>query len=337
MSRLPDEKFLCFYTSMPFWTGPALSIDPGGELPKDFRKLMGQIVVREKNDCFQLLIAKDGLLMLQILALEEKAETLQSTGIKEHMNWWSSYLMYANVLYFLLDASMVEVMRNQYLEFSEITTRDAFLATLEDGEIKSSTVAFKSVTALHQLQRLPVQSPLLMFVRARQTIDLPVFDELIRKFTHASRNIELVFALSTIAKAIGELKVGNYSTSLVLSWFVIESKINSMWEKFLAESNTTYPDQRKRISQERKKDFQGRDYPVSVVSNILELSGSVSFDLFSRIDKIRDYRNKVVHRNPKFTCSCDHATDAILLALDLALTDQELKVTPNLACSVSVP
>jgi len=45
----------------------------------------------------------------------------------------------------------------------------------------------------------------------------------------------------------------------------------------------------------------GRDYTISVVSNILELADVLEADLFSKINLVRKMRNDIVHENQEAT------------------------------------
>ena len=101
------------------------------------------------------------------------------------------------------------------------------------------------------------------------------------------------------------------------------------WKTFLENKNKIYENGKKRIDKDRQKKFiDGRDYTMSVISNIMELSDIISFDTFNKTDLVRGYRNKVVHQDHANKCTAKHCDDAIGLALDLLSDELPIKLLP---------
>ncbi len=336
-STVTIENFTAFYTSRPFWAGDAIDIGIARANPR-LSEQMAQVVFAYDTNGLRLRICKDGKIMLHVPELEAQI-TDDDLSIENKVAWWGRYLDYLNCLYLLLDSAAIEVSQLAYFELSEITNKDAFRVRFEDGRWAGESIASESLASYYQMGRFasrfhvsPLYDPR---IHLRTPLTKEVFDTLFASVLLATENTSLLKSLSSISKSIAEYKVGNYETSLMLSWFVCESKLSTHWRTFLDESNRDYPDGSTRISSSRRQTLTGRDYPLSVVSNMLELSGRVTYKAFERIDSVRRYRNKVVHQEPSFTCGPKHCQEAVKLALKLALQGSGIRVTPNLNYSVS--
>ena len=334
------ERFTAFYTSRPFWASDAINFDAADAISR-FTEQMSEIVFSYDTNNFRLRVCKDGLMMLHVPELEAEIgveDDDKPRPIEDTVAWWGRYLDYLNCLYLLLDSATIEVARLAYFELSEITNKDGFRLRFEDGKWQGGGIASESITSYYQMGRFAgisrIEPRLDPRIVGRIPLKKEVFDTLFATFSVATRNIPLLKNLASIAKSIAEYKVGNYATSLVLSWFVCESQLSAHWRAFLEASNREFPDGSKRVSSDRQRILTGRDYPISVVSNLLELSNEIPYETFKHIDAVRGYRNKVVHQAPDFSCGLTHCEEAIKLALNLTLKDSGIRVIPNLSFSI---
>ena len=71
----------------------------------------------------------------------------------------------------------------------------------------------------------------------RQVVNLDVIDHSTRLFTQVINKPGLEKTLAPFAKSLSEYKVGNYETSIVLSWFITEAAINHLWLKHINSLN----------------------------------------------------------------------------------------------------
>jgi len=204
----------------------------------------------------------------------------------------------------------------------------------EDGYLKGGPFLPDSSAESHQLLRYasycfsgdPSNDSRIF---SRRILPIEVFDLLKDNFAAAIRHPFLIQSLASVARSLSQYKVGNYSTSLLLSWFVIEAVINQEWDRFIDSSNRDLENGVKRINAERRKHLSsGPDYPISVVSNLLELADVLPSSDFMRIDQVRRYRNNIVHSKAGFVCVSEHCKMAIQLALDLCTKDS-FKIQPN--------
>lgn len=68
---------------------------------------------------------------------------------------------------------------------------------------------------------------------------------------------------------------------------------------------------------------------------MLEMTDLLNFELFEKIDKIRGYRNKIVHESTNFSTEPSHCQLAVKKALELALEKYNVTLEPNLSYSVT--
>lgn len=105
---------------------------------------------------------------------------------------------------------------------------------------------------------------------------------------------------------------------------------NQEVENFLESKNQIFHNGVKRINNERMNMFiKGRDYPISVISNFLEIEGVIQLDLLKKIDKVRGFRNKIVHQDPDYICEPDHCVLSMEIAVELTLEGHPFFITLN--------
>ncbi len=336
---MPD-KFIGFYPSRPFWAGKKLDLSSiNWQDIRDLQRIgesLYRVEFEYKFDASILRIHKDGLLTLRIKELEEKERSLERPdSFWSIFEWWSEYLDYLNCIYLILDSAVLEVLNISYLELFEITNRDAFRVTSEEGGRPSFGIRTESIASLFQMAYFHPYEVLRIysgFFDFRLEFQRDVFDNMAEKFSKILSERSLIPLLSGIAKSISQYKIGNYSTGLILSWFVIESMINAKWSTLVNDKKEQFPNGYERINADRKEMLlKGRDYTISVISNILELAEAIPFIVFRKIDKIRGYRNKIVHQEPRYICKAEHCSEAIMLALELVLDGKPIRIMPNLS------
>ena len=335
------EKFTGFYTSRPFWAINAIDFNKVNisSIPSQFTMLMSEKAYETSQDLFSFQVCRDGMLLLKIHEIENRLPNHDSLDIHEIVSWWGEYLDYFNCLYLLLDSAVMKVMNLGYFDLAEVTNKDAFRITFENEKEVGASIAQESITSVYQMARyvssynMPPQfDPRLSM---RQILPKPVFDEVAKNLEIIAQQKHLVPLLSSITKGLSEYKIGNYTTSLTLAWFVIESVLTQKWVNYLESKNQTFPDDSKRISAERKKTLTGRDYTISVISSILELSDILSFPLYKKIDTVRGYRNKVVHQDQDYICKPEHCVMALEIAKELSLEGTTLDIRLNTSFSIS--
>ncbi|BAY07519.1 hypothetical protein [Calothrix sp. NIES-2098] len=324
------ERFIGFYTSLPFWAGAKVDIDSfckyiNSSQREEIEQYISSLLSKEEfvyyHDGYTLKICKDGMILLRIPAISNQIDSIYAEVdrnslsssenyirfIKEVFVEWSKYIHYLNCIYLLLDSCLLKT-GIKYFEISEISSKDIFGIAFDNGEelgmkISPSAIVFQAV------RRFPLlcNCTNIFFRFQRKELPESVFNLLNSNFSTVYSNQKIVKVLAEVTKSLSEYKIANYPTSLVLSWFIIESFVSNLCSNFLESKNqnVTYINDEgieincKRINSERKAFLIGRDYTISTILNILEISGLIEFNTFKKIDKIRQMRNKIVHADPK--------------------------------------
>jgi len=304
------KKYTAFYPTIPFWAGETAK---ERKTPEDNILLLPEIVFIYETDSYSLAICQDGLIMLHVANLEDRVNTVRDKDDKmADIQWsaWGEYFDYLNTLYLIFHTITIELKDVRVCSPMALSFSDVFRFTVTDGQVESFE--------LYQTTIVHARSALLSKYEEPSILPKEIFDQLNESFQKASSDITLVKRLSQIAKAYHEFQDGNFSHGLLLAWLIIESIVMEKWNNLLSDKNTTFPDDRKRINSDRKKLLKGRDYPISVVTNMLELHDYLTFEEFSNINTIRKNRNAVVHQDPAYICSSEHSEEAIVLAWKFA-------------------
>lgn len=277
--------------------------------------------------------------MLRVEALESVQGEVSPGPAEEFVRRWGEYLDYLNAFYLLLDSAMVETANFGLFQLHEITIRDAFRVRYEDGKYIGESLITENISSVFQMRKIASSNPdgvpnehdrhMIRHVVPRTAIE------------HASNNFSVVIDspeavkdLAALTKSLGEYKVGNYATSLVLAWFIIERGISSMWEHHLDSLNRQYENDQKRINSERRKFLTGSNFSASIVSNFLELSNVLPYELFDDIDTVRGFRNDVVHKS-NYKARAADAQLALKTAQKMIRRIRDVDFSLNLNYSVS--
>lgn len=310
------KKYTAFYPTSPFWAGEAAK---ERKIPED-SILLPEIVFIYETDSYSLAICQDGLIMLHVANLEDRVNKARDKDDKmTDIQWsaWGEYFDYLNALYLIFHTITIELTDAPPWSPMAFSFSDVFRFTVTDGKIEGFELY--SITTVH------ARSALLSEYEDLSVLSKEVFDQLNESFQKVSSDITLVKRLSQIAKAYHEFENGDFSYGLLLAWLTIESIVMEKWNNLLSDKNTTFPDGRERINSKRKQFLEGRDYPISVVINMLELHDYLTFEEFYKINAIRIYRNKVVHEGPAYICSSEHSEKAIVLAWKLTTEGTEIE------------
>jgi hypothetical protein len=304
------SKFIAFYPSRPFWAVGQIDFDfqkcpadLGDRERKEFSDKMAEEVYVDKGDGYTLKLCRDGQVMLQIekfeSVIENEAEFTEEF-IEELMMEWGSYLDYLNVLYLLLDSAALEIDKFSSFSLHEVTTRDAFLVGPVDGIDGKN---FPLGTSGESMASFFVKGRYLSYYRQ----DVPIFSDdriMLRcrpismaAIKHASKTFSKVMCssglektLASFSKSLSEYKIGNYRSSVLFSWFIIEAGVNKIWEDHLDKLKQSSLDNCHRINSDRKK------YPaVSIICDSLKRDKLLPNEILKKIDKARKIRNNIVH------------------------------------------
>jgi len=326
-------QFTGFYPSRPFWAVSNIDFtDP--RILENFSKLMEEEVFQYSDEVFSIKICRDGMIMLRMEALEQddsEARKLPEDTVRK----WGEYLDYLNAFYLLLDSSVINVMNVSYFNLHEITTRDVIRVRYENGKVAGYNVAIESVASTFQMGRsrssyagIPIQYD--SRISMRYLISLEAISGAVDSFRLVVSKPGVEKVLASFTKSIAEYKVGNYETSIILAWFISEQIISDIWNGQIASLSKPLYNGQQRINRDRRDYLKSRDFPVGVVSNMLELWDLLPFDLFKDVDTVRGFRNKIVHEASKYTSTAKDAQLAIETARKLFMRSNNIDFQPSL-------
>jgi len=293
-----------------------------------------------ETEAYALRVCRDGRIMIRIEDLEREEDPDHPEPIEETVRTWGKYLDYLNAFYLLLDSSTIEIISLGYFNLHEITNRDAFRVRYEDGRSVGENIAIESIASVFQMGRylssyqsgIPIEhDPKLSM---RQVIPIEVLEDASGKFAEVVASPGLEKLIASFAKSLSEYKIGNYETSVVIAWFIVERGITRIWEKHIKGMNVEFSGGKKRINRERRDFLTGRDFSMSIVSNMLELGELLPFEVFEDIDTVRGLRNKIVHGHD-YQPDAENAQLALKTAQWMITHEWGFGFTPNTGYSVS--
>jgi hypothetical protein len=340
---MPRLVFAAFYPSRPFWAVSKVDFQVP-HVEGRFYDQMVEEVYSSQNEAFALKLCRDGRILIHVASLELDDTTPPHTPIEKIVRRWGKSLDFLNAFYLLLDSATIEIDKLWYFNLHEITNRDAFRVAYENGKATKDNIPMESIASVFQMGRSSGSYPTDAAIEYDPRImGRPVIS--LYAISHAASVFQQVVAspgtekpLASFAKSLAEFKVGNYETSIVLAWFITETAMSTLWESHIDSQNRDMGSGRKRINRQRK-DFligkTGRDFPISVVSNMLELSGVLDHSLFEAINSVRGHRNDIVHpKKVKFIPGASEAHLALKTAQTLIERLWGIRFTPNFNYSV---
>ncbi len=333
MKQPSIERYIGFYLLNPFW-----AINPVNMLDiNQFTNNMSEVVFDYQHPDYNLKICRDGMFLLRIREIAEKIESnYGKINFSEHTTEWSNYLEYGNAIVLLFESTILKELKHAHVETRALTNKDAFGVIYENGKWSGCSIATLSTAEKFQNARftrlLSNNTPLQFnpIFTSRITIPKSVLDSFSFKFNEIYSNKWLVSLLSELTKSISEFKMANFDTALIIAWFIIESILNFKWSAWIDSRNIN-----NRISKSRKENLTGRDYPLSIIMNILELNDIISIEFFDKLNLIRKWRNKIAHRDSQYRCSMENVRIAIDTANKLIEENFQINITLNLGLSIS--
>ncbi len=333
-------KFTAFYPSRPYFAVDSIDFT-NPRIEVDLTSLMEEEVFFEKNDKFALKICRDGRILIRISELESDKDSNSDFDLNRDVNIWGEYLDFLNSFYLLLDSAMIQIDRFAYFMLHEITNGDAFRVTYKDGKWSGENIATESIASKFQEVRwaknynsnTSIKSQGMM--SRRHVVSLEVIWRACEDFAKVVAGPGSQKDISKFAKSISEFKVGNYETSIVLSWFIIEAAIFRVWLEHLDGLNCEFAGGEKRINKDRKNLLIGRDFSASIVSNILELTDVIDFKFFKNIDAVRKLRNDIAHSLESEKPTADQARLAMETAQTMIEKTWGISIAVNYSYSIS--
>lgn len=304
-NRVPLESYTCFFTSPPFWTDSIPTI-PADIEKQQYIKLMSEILFDRAEAGIRIRVARDGLIEIRDANLEQSIED-RRRGVWESAEItavWARYLSLINSFALCLELGCMATMHGTLFDFQEVTINDLNRHRYTtDGQFKMGDFAMGAASAFYLHGRYTPEygknTPTGMDQRFVAKVALPV-EAIETAFNYFKRIIvdgEFLDCFHTLAKAYGAFKIADFKNSVVLCWFVLERCLNGRYEEHLKHINDEAGGHR--IPPARMKFLDGRDFTSAIISQILELTGAITFGDLDRLDDARRLRNDIAHHLQK--------------------------------------
>ncbi|HZG39076.1 MAG TPA: hypothetical protein VEZ50_10385 [Nodosilinea sp.] len=280
---------------------------------ENFAAFVREAIYKFEGDGWLFLVSRDGLVQYHRDDLEALSDEISATwevslgAAKSHEPVWISYLTHLNVIYFLLECSMHLSINIIAFEFFELTYLDTTRITYEDGE-PIRQVNYGGLD-LNEMIRFGSYKPNSARDFERFVMPRSVLDGLCNYYLmNIINNQESVNLLHRVAKALSEHNLRSYDNSLVMSWFLLETYINTKWEELLESRN---------ILGKRKATLKGRDYTASVKTEILEMHNLITLSRYEQLNRIRKARNDIAHNFGSRSATRQESGEALMLVQEI--------------------
>jgi len=151
---------------------------------------------------------------------------------------WFFYTTHINCLYLLLDSFVLEKLRVAYFSIEEVTIQNVNVVSAP-GSTGSINPLRRTDVTVSPSNRLPVPKRIL--------------EQINESFGATTSDFEQVYVLSEAAKSLALYKQADFTTSFVLSWFLLERFIEACWKRYLEAENKELDHGQKRITVDRKQ------------------------------------------------------------------------------------
>ena len=312
------KTITAFYTPIPFWAGKKLSHRTVERIKNPSNELILKEIFVYENDDYVFKICKSGLFIFGI-----SSRFLTENKVTE--------FDYLNCIGILFQSAIYTNKIVEHNLVSEVSYNDILMLDKKSESFNSHNL--KTVYSSHADLRFRTEEKLNedMIDELVGKIQVPkrVFNKLNSSLSKIYSNQSYIKKLSVYAKSLSEYQRKNYSNSLILSWFIIEPYLYAEWEKFLDSKNKTNEDESKRINKTRKEYLMnGSQYPISVISNMLELFDVLEFKNFTIIDQVRKNRNRIVHQDELYDCKLEDCKKAIDITREIL--EKEMRIDLSL-------
>lgn len=201
-----------------------------------------------------------------------------------------------------------------FIHDKEINVKNIIHCTANDTY---NEIEFQSCDATIKLDDIMQRDDINAFERNNNTSPVYHINTINEFFELFEKNLNLIIdkkienIVYMLYRSVLETKKSNLDISILLSFFVIENVLNTMWYDALKE---------KELYKKLKDDM---NYTISIKSNILYMSGIISKVELDRIDFARKQRNNIAHANFDFQDKHDFiklyrdSSNIFLCAVDL--------------------
>lgn len=307
------DFYLGFYCAQPFWVGRHIDIYDAVQA-QCLRGIIPEVVVELRTERIRAAICVNGLMLLRV---EHLARATPNIGdpmqFTQSALWMDEHLDYANAMQLCLESESIKHPDSH--EAMAMATRAKAIAKVGILNGITSNISFgrghTQTTAMHDLSawiadgaQPPSPIEAAGWRVPHEVINFDAARCALQAFSIIAHNERQVRWLSYVLKAKTAYADNDYKMSFVLSWFVIESSARWYW---------------KAARPEQKEPFK-----LSRVIADLCVEGVISEQFKSRLDRLREHRNDLMHEPADTICQPDHCQDVGQAAIDLAIREANI-------------
>lgn len=200
-----------------------------------------------------------------------------------------------------------------FIHDKEINVKNIMHCTADD---KYNEIEFKSCDATIKLDDIMQRDDINIFEKNNNTTPVYGTNTINEFFKLFEKNLNLIIdkkienIVYMLYRSILETKKSNFDISILLSFFVIENVINSMWDDVLKNKD---------LYKKLKDDM---NYTTAIKSNMLYMNGVISKEDLDKIDFARKNRNSIAHANFEFQDKIDFTIPAQIFVTSINLFEK---------------
>lgn len=333
---IKGKKHIGFFPVNKIW----LEKWPQPDTWSDAHAILKEFALDIKIQDVELCITYDGLFLLSLpspIVLEISNTFQANTKILQ------DHIAFSNFLTVIFSSSIFETEKQSfpvnYIDFGNYIT--SFIDKKETSNIKGLTGGSNfsrilsdyfsnrdySSRTVHDLQfENSPSASLNLALKHYRFVSIKAINRTVEMLkavlSHNNKN-DLITLISRLNFSLSEHNGGQFSSSLINSWFVLELIISRLWEDYLKND--------KKILGKRLNKLSGKDYTASHKCEILELNGVITVDELSNLNSARQERNALAHSSKAWgETSIKSSKGVINLALHFIEKRYNIKIYSSL-------
>jgi hypothetical protein len=284
------KQFTSFYTYPNFTLDDNAKVGINVQLPKDSEKIREVIYEYASDRNWVLRISRDGLIQFKEDEIEKEIEDINESWkrdlatAKSFDYSWLKYLEICNLVHLCFECCMHDNGLNLFgFEYQTLSYGDITRVTYDSNDIPMKQASYRG-GGTNKLMRYGSYLPDEIKKLAIPTSAINhLCSYYLENLLKDDLSVQLVVK---VGQSLNEHNTSNWSSSIVISWFVTEWYIGKLWDDFI---------QSKSITGNRKKLLNSRDYTASIIVEHLQLHQIIDDAQYEKVSKLRKLRNKIAH------------------------------------------
>ena len=266
---------------------------------------MEEAVVSYKHGSAEIIVYRDGLVTYS------DAELSGATTSDQTFKRIEKYTEILNAIFAVFVSTFTQEIKVKYHTSFEITHHHIIPLTFEDGVQRGMSIPQKSVTTSQIDKRHLMNVPSGYEDSLDNWIDRPpraivpkaVIEQACKTFFAIATDKHNTRILARSNKAAAEYASTSFSDCILVSWLQIEVYLFVKLKAYMKAQGSG------KFNKERRENLANST--SAQVTEMLEIAGSLTRDIYTLLTKVRKVRNKIVHNN--YSATIEEASDALNL------------------------